>query len=403
MIRLKPTEVIFYIIFFLVFCFSGILTMLDIFPFRMAFASLLVIPIILLYGFKIDIAIIFHLVLLVLILISGLLNHSKIFDIAIFGRMVIYSILIYYIMNRYINSNNIEKIKKLCLIISMVQLPIVLFQLSTYELLPSSIRANLISLDYDFGTFNFKDDPSMTFFLLLVITYLLFNKENQIKRSLTYIFVIWLSFTILIANSELSKIILVLILLTYFFVHFRFRNIILSLITILILLLVLNFTELPGQTIEKQQFVWNRIANGLKGDQEAINRYLEGNYSRGGAIYYFLSNKISWFGDGPNKYTDPINKTSTRGNFGHIFTFYSEVGLIALITSLGTLFIISFHNQKGKLIFSSSSVISFISIILISFTHPIMNDISVLMSYYLFIFICKKQKQSLSSNNILSI
>ena len=62
--------------------------------------------------------------------------------------------------------------------------------------------------------------------------------------------------------------------------------------------------------------------------------FLSGSYGRGAAIAYYLNQDIKWFGDGPSKYFNVFSNIRMRGNTGHIFTFYSEVGLFGWLLSV---------------------------------------------------------------------
>jgi hypothetical protein len=378
---INPQKIIFYTIFLLVFCFSGIITMLDIVPYRMGVVSLLALPLIIISRPKVDNVLIVYGLLTLTILLSALSNRSSLLELALFMRILLFSYLIYYLVNKYISQDNIVKIFRFCIVIALIQLPIVLLQFATYDLLPAYLQAEISATDYDFGTFNFKGDSSMTFFLILIIIFLLFDQRRKYVVKKPIPIILWLSATVLITNAEMSKIILMLVWVVFLITHLNRKLTIYLMFTSLILLLSLYATGQFERIINNQQMTVQGAIDGFDGDPDRVERYLRGGYSRGGAIYYYLNQDILWLGDGPTRYSNPIERVRLRGNVGHIFTFYSEVGLIGWFLSMLVFFCIAFNLKTGRLRLSLVPIVTFISIFLLSFTNQIMNDISVVMIF----------------------
>ena len=109
--------------------------------------------------------------------------------------------------------------------------------------------------------------------------------------------------------------------------------------------------------------------------------FLSGNYGRGAAVAYYFNQPIKWFGDGPSRYYNVFSNTKTLGNTGHLFTFYSEVGLFALITSFLIFLLIAFPGKGWRNRFSWIGILSFLAILLLSFTTEVMNDISIILIF----------------------
>jgi hypothetical protein len=376
-----PTRIVFYILFFLVFCFSGLITMLDIVPYRMGVMALLVLPLVILYGIRPDRVSIAYMFLALVIGVSALYNGSSLSDTILFSRIIVFSYLTYYIVDRFVKPTNVERIIKLCVLIALIQLPVVLFQLSTYDWLSVKWQEDIIAIDYDFGTFNYKGDSSMSFFLILLIAFLLFDdKRKYVIKHWPWV-VIWLTATVFIANSDISKLILILIWLVYFVTHLKRRATIIIIVSGAFLLSILFTTGIGIEVKEVLQHKILRTAEGLKGNPAAVETYLSGGYSRGGAIYYYLNREILWLGDGPNRYSDPFSRERLRGNVGHIFTFYSEIGLFGWFLSMAIFFLIAFRPRGKYLRMTPYTILLFSSIFVLSFTNEIMNDISVVMIF----------------------
>ncbi|MCP4361147.1 MAG: hypothetical protein GY796_24325 [Chloroflexi bacterium] len=383
-ILFQPAKWVFFTLFLFVFVFSGIITMLDVIPYRMGLVTFLIFPLFLIYGLKIDSVFVLYVLLALVIVISAIYNNTPVFQLLLFMRTLIFSYLIYYLVKVYVNKDNITTIIRLAVLVGLIQLPIIIFQFFTYDWLPARITngMNLSSVDYDFGTFNFKGDYSLTFFLILLIVFLLFDKKRNYIIPHRLFVLVWLTITVLIANADIAKGILLTVWGIYFVTHLNRK---IGMYLLILLALVLGVLLASG--------LWYKIGADVtrKVDKETqsilngngVEVYLSGGYARGAAIYYFLNNKLLIVGDGPSKYVDPINKVFLRGNVGHIFTFYSEVGILGWLLSMMIFFQIAFKFTRRKLRLNRVTLIMLFSIFLLSFTSQVMNDVSIVMIYSL--------------------
>jgi hypothetical protein len=348
------------------------------FQYRMGLVSALVIPLFLIYGIKIERVSIAYVALTGVVLLSGLYNRSSSREIVLFMRILGFSYLMYRLVEVYIHPDNIARVIRLCVAIAMIQLPIVVLQQLAYDYIPARLKASVIPIDFDFGTFNFKCDASMAFFSTLIVIFLLFDhKRNYIIRR-RWVVLFWLTLTVLIANAELVKLILALVWGVYLVRYLSPKVIIYS---IAVLLLVVGTLTLFGIFDE----IWSDFTHSLSGntrlDSSSEEAFLSGNYGRGAAVAYYLSGDILWLGDGPSKYYDVFSKTRLRGNTGHIFTFYSEVGLLGWLASVLIFSLIAFPGREWRMRVCLVGLLSFVSIQLLSFTTQIMNDVSVVLIY----------------------
>jgi len=186
----------------------------------------------------------------------------------------------------------------------------------------SSIAPIDFDFDFDFGTFNFKGDASMAFLLALIVIFLLFDKKrNHIVRH-KWPVSLWLTLTILIANAELVKLIILLVWGVYLLRHLSPKTIIYTvggLATVVIVLASLGvFDEIWSD------FTYSLVNNARIDFREGeLETFLSGNYARGAAIAYYINRGVLWLGDGPSKYYNVFTRERMVGNTGHIFTFYS--------------------------------------------------------------------------------
>lgn len=372
-------RILFYSIFCIVFCFSGLLTIITIlggtFNFRMGLVSLLIIPFILIRGFKINkIAIIFVLLSGVIIL-SGIFNNSSIFEILLFLRILVFSYSIYWLVDNFISPSNFPKIIKICIFIGLLQLPIIVAQRFFYKNLPDILTSKVAIEDFGFGTFNFKDDAAMTFFLIGLCIYLLFNRKNGIiTKKWKWLVLIMFTLTVFISDAELAKIILLMVWSTYFITKIHKPSVLIQLLMILIMIvIVFSYGAL--------NIPLARITSIFNSDQNQLDAFLSGNYGRGAALEYYIDRGLLWLGDGPSKYYSAISRTRVLGNTGHTFTFYSEVGIFGWLLSFLFFFLIAFPIRGSRIRTSWVSILLFSSILLLSFTTEVMNDISIVMIY----------------------
>jgi hypothetical protein len=393
-IRIWPAKIIFYTVFAFVTLLSGVIILLDLFPYRLGLVSFLVIPLFLIHGIKVDKVLLAYLALAASVVLSGIYNSSPLYEVALFLRILAFSYLIYYLVEIYIDKTNIRNILSLCLLIAAIQLPVIVLQQLTYDYLPERLRSGILILrwDFAFGTFR-PGDSALNFFLNLLIIFLLFDtRRNYFVKHKTFL-VLWLTLTVLISSSEISKVLLAIIWVTYLITHLNRKTTLFLGFTLLLLLFVLIGSGLIEEMVEPVIVSINRAIGDFS--PERVDQYLEGRYARGAALYYFFTNDILWFGDGPSKYTDPISGERLRGNVGHVYTFYSEVGLLGWLISVLIYFLIAFRPDKGKIKFTLSLLLMFIAVQILSFTNNIMNDISVVLTY------CIMVKTNLYSENMV--
>ena len=365
-------------VFYLVFCFSGLIAILDVIPYRMAMASVFVIPLLLIYGIKLDRVLLAHMALVAIVLLSGLWNGSSPTEVLGFLRIPAFSYLMYRLVSVYVRPDNIRRIIRLCVLVAMIQLPLVVLQQLTYEKLPIRIAGYASARDFDFGTFNVKGDAAMAFFLTLLVVFLLFDRRRNYVIRRKWIVLPWLTLTVLIANAEGVKVIMLLVWAVYLTRYLNVRTIVYVALAFLLVIGVLSWAGFLDE-------IWGDFTRSLRSnlrmDERKEEVFLTGGYGRGAAIAYYARRGILWLGDGPSKYYNVMTRIRQVGNTGHVFTFYSEVGLLGWLCSVLVFFFIAFPGQGARIRVSWVGLLSFAAVQLLSFTTEIMNDISVALIY----------------------
>lgn len=322
--------------------------------------------------------------LISLCIVSTFVNQGSMFNLLLFFRNIVSSYLVYYLFRYSRNSVNWEKIENWVVLIMIIQLPIVLIQQATYEFLPSRIISSsaLIPLDYDFGTFKFKGDPDLSFFLCLFVIHLIFNERyNPIKRfGLSF----YATISIFIVNSQVNHLLIIVIWAVYLLRNFFSGQ--------------LSALKIVGTVVFASAFIYTGVylildklieVIGLIDFTNAsdyhVNLFLKGEYSRLGAVLYYIDRGIIWIGDGPGAYFNPVTDEYILGNTGHLFTFYSEIGFIGL--TLSYFFVVSCAN---KFISTKNNGLApkliLLSLLFMSLTTFIYSDITFL--FLTFVFLC---------------
>ncbi len=382
-LKINLNRITFRTLFAVVFCFSGLLTVVTGFQYRAALASLLVVPSLLLYGIRPNIVNLTYSGLFGVVVLSALINQSSVIQVVLFLRILIFSFLIFYIVQKFVTSRSIVPLIRACVVIAAFQLPVVVLQLFAYDYIPTSWASRVTRQDFVFGTFNFSTDYAMTFFLTLLVAYLLFNHEKNRIIKHKWLVVLWLTFTVIIANAQIVKLFLFIVWGVYLTTHFRLKVLLATTITGLLITGASVWLSNHGILAEN---VFTFVVRLLPNEERVLSQdsYLASEYSRHAAIVYLLTEGFTLFGDGPSQYYDVFSRTRLRGNTGHFFTFFSEVGSVGWLLSVLIFFFIAFPIRKGKLLISWMRVLMFVGINMLAFTAQVMNDVGVMLTYCLF-------------------
>lgn len=383
-ISLAPKTAVFVLLLIIVYLLSGVLTMLTMHlglpRFRMGIMSLIVIPLVLVYGIKLDFVLFLYFLLFIEILLSAYFNNSSLMDIISFSRTLVFSYLMYWIVEKSVQYKHTRDLLRFFKLLAIIQLPIILLQRYIYVLLPYLIQNDVTLIDIGFGTFNYKDDVSMAFFLALFSTLILFNRRVKSIVKHPWFILVWSTLTIFIANAQIVQLIILGIWGWYLLSSMNFKVIaVVSVVFCLVIMIIAVFGQLEN--------IWSNlydiVQKNLNPDATQLSNYLRGGYGRGAAILYYIRSDILWWGDGPSAYYNVFDRINIRGNTGHIFTFYTELGLLGWLVSLLILFFMSVQLSLSNTCLSWVKLLGFFSIFTLGFTTNVMNDISIILTYCL--------------------
>ena len=367
---------VFYLVFFVVYCFSGLLTILSLwlgFSYRMGLITVLIVPLVIFFK-KRPIIVLLYLFLTVIVVVSGLFNSSSVLDVLLFMRTLVFSYLIYQLTDVYLKPSNMIRVIRLCITVAMIQFPIIVAQRLAYPYLPTWITRHVVFIDFSFGSFNFKTDAAMVFFITSLITFLLFEQKRSYFVKHYWLVLIWLTLTVLVSNAEVGKIILVFVWASYLLTHFRLRRVLSVILLFCFLLAIMGALGLLEET-------WSGFSKQFSNNisTSKSQAFISGNYSRGAAIAYYLNRSLLLLGDGPSRYYNALNRSFSLGNHAHILTFYSEIGILGWLTSVAIFLLMAFPLYGPLRRNSLLNWSLFISVQILSLTTQIMSDIGVVL------------------------
>jgi hypothetical protein len=331
-----------------------------------------------------------------LIIGSGLINRSHPVNLVlynIFPLLPLGTYLFFYV-NRNKNYINYHKALIVILFVASIQLPILLIQRFFYDflILFNYSGQQIASFDFLFGSFFLKSDHSLGFFLLsciIIIAFNIGNVKSNIKNPL--IFIIYFSITLLLAESNISKALLLLLLAYLVIVSFYsslikikvIRRITLAIVFIGVLALLYNLrnidviTSKVGGTFERHFTV-----------EKSYRFFLEGTAKREQVVIAAINSiDTKFIGDGPYSYFDiRTGKFRNTIHFSQLIWTYFDLGLLGLITIFFYIYnIVRVLNISNKwfflYIFSIISIYSF-------YTTPF-SEIGIVFSIFLFFYLIK--------------
>jgi hypothetical protein len=338
-------------------------------------------------------------------IISSLINQTNILNTIVYFNFAFLPFSVYYFLklNKKEGFIKPKPFYNFILFIASIQLPILLIQRNFYNPLINFNNSgqNISSYDFMFGSFLVKSDHSLGCFLLFAIIGLLFNINNVKLYVKNRIFIaLYLSLTLFLAESNISKALLVIAWLVFFTYNvynkipksffnkrfsFVFSLVILSLIAYNVRNIEFITSRLGGTieenyTIEKSKYFYNeKTAKRLQIIIVAVK---------------FLDTK--YIGDGPYSYFDiRTGKFNNTFHFSQVLWSYFDLGLIGLIIALAFMYSLVksvLSDRKHLIIF-----IFPISLVYMMYT-TVFTEIGILLG--LFLIFSLKSNNEFNSNTV---
>lgn len=317
------------------------------------------------------------------VFVSGFLNESdleKIFLYCIFPLTPFSVFYLYKMMDA--NKINIKKITlQFFKFISLIQLPVALIQNYGYDFLIKFNNSSQTINDYDFmfGTFFIRADHALGFFLIINILYHFGITISGIKGKFNWFYIIYLSITIFVLESNLSKLILVLLFLYYLFFWLYKKANVLSLILIGIVSAISIKLLFLVPSVDAQYFYFKNLYT-----PELSERYVnEGPLyaKRPHILIDFVVNKpVEWIGHGPYDYFNIVtSKFKNTKHFSQMIWAYNDLGLLGFLLIILLLYQILISLRLAKKEFR----ILFIMSLFFLFMTNMYSDLAMMFSFIL--------------------
>ncbi len=325
-----------------------------------------------------DKVIVWHLIFALWILISAWVNDTP------FTKWAIYSLFfllplgsyLFFKINKKKNFVSQRYLSRLYLTIAFLQLPLLLLQKVGYNLLIGFNQSGQAIAEHDFmfGSFFLKADHALGFFLLFNIINLVENNKKLKITNYPFLAFLYLSLTIFLTGSNISKVILLVLLIYLVYKSFPRKIRVLSLVLALLLTpLVLNLALRVDAVNTEAYFIKTQY----NAEKSLIN-YEKGIAKRPQVlIAYATAIPFKWVGDGPYSYFDILTgKFQKTKHFSQIIWAYADLGIVGLIILIALI-----YNLVKNLDVSNDTAIFIFGIVLIfSLMTTIFSDLAIMIT-----------------------
>ncbi len=264
----------------------------------------------------------------------------------------------------------LRDVVRILVFISVLQLPIMLIQKIFYDELSSMASQPIDYIDIAYGTFFLKSDHALAFLMLcLVVFTLLNNASHTVIRWRRPLLILWTG-TIALSNSKIAVLLLLLVFSGYLFGRQR-QKVLASLLLVLAggLLVYLGAPHVDMVTGEIYERGLARIESG-----DAVDRYAP--------LIVFALEPMSWFGNGPFSYYNPLTKEwGIQGGHSQWYSAYFDFGAVGLM-ALGSLFLLTAMRARRV---TKESYFYMVTIFAFGLVSQPLTDPAMLLIYFSFL------------------
>lgn len=332
-----------------------------------------------------------YIFLIFIILVSAFANSSKSILIALYVfSFAISPYSIYkFISTRIIDKIDLKRVFKFFIIIGLIQLPVLLLQQTFASEMVSLSNRPLALEDVAFGTFFFANDHGLGFFVLCLILYLLYDDSGKIVQR-RWLLVFWFSLTIVVANSNISFLLLMIIFGAYVLPRLRQKTFFLGMVVaIFIGSVILILPSISDVIVSKYAFIERKLFAQDNSWEEAQRKIERGQPERSDILVYYGRQDFKYWGDGPFSYFDPLlGKFVLFKNFSQYLWFYNDLGIFGLFSIF--LIYISFYLSNCRI--RSYKLFILMLILVYAFFANTLSDLSMNIIFALYILKDSKQR-----------
>jgi hypothetical protein len=331
------------------------------------------------------------------IILSALINGTSLAKTVIYLIFVLLPLGSYLFFKINTKENYISKalISKMFLLIACVQLPVILIQKTGFDFF---INFNMSSqevadVDFMFGTFFLKADHALGFFLLFnIINILRYNKEKSITKYPKLIF-IYLSFTIFLAESNVTKLILLLLIFYSVYVSFPKKVRIVGFFMVLVLLPIGFYIAINNiRAFEREVYFIQEEYNVKK----SYSNFERGIAKRPQIVIVFTHvEPLKFLGNGPYSYFNVLKgEFAKTRHFSQLIWTYADIGIFGLLFVI--LLLYSLVSNLGFV--TTEKYILFVVLLVYAFMTTILSDLAIIIT-----IVCLLKKENLNEYIIRSI
>ena len=312
--------------------------------------------------------------LLLLIIVSGTVNHTNPLLVFNYCSYVIIPVSIYFLIKSI--NKDLLTLRYLINTLIIVQLPVLCLQFYFPDYILYSSKL-IHPLDRMFGTFPLSSDHFLSFFLIINILYI--GTKKSFLTFFDYFIIVYSIICISLTNSVTSYLFLIS---TLAFILFLKSNIYIKLSYVFLSVVVLallysnfyHFLDLLG----KPELL----------DMTNVSHIDEGTAGRFQTFYFVFISDISVFGNGPSSYFNPFGGGFQLNlNFSQLLWFYYDLGItgVILLILLVFSFLYSFSIANYIRIYLAILVLAY------SFSSTILDQITFLVILTIFAALFEKR------------
>lgn len=318
-------------------------------------------------------------IFLFVILISGLINNTAILKTILYSFFALTPFSVTYFFNIFLSKSiKIQNITSNILkIIVLIQLPIVLIQKYGYEFLIkfNNSSQNISEVDFMFGSFSIKADHALGFFLVTYLLKIIFKLRSGELNKIPWFIVIYISITIIIIESNLTKII-VLLFFSYYITLWVYKKIKLGGVVVcaLVFYALFNIIAQHSKTISNEIYHYKYLMTSLESLKAVENGYAKRPQI---LIHQFNNAPLKLFGNGPYDYYNIlIGEFKNTIHFSQLIWTINDLGIIGLVVIV----LLAFFLVKSLNLDKETNLILFLIVILYLLMTNMYYDISMMIS-----------------------
>jgi hypothetical protein len=314
-----------------------------------------------------------------LIIGSGTVNNTELKKIILYFVFPLVPLGVFLAIDGLIKVGiNVKKLSSLFFkVLILIQLPIILIQKYGYDFLIKFNNSNQFVGDYDFmfGSFFIKADHSLGFFLLIYFLAIIFQFKRGGAKEIPWFLIGYICVTILLLESNLTKLLL-FIVLTYYGVIWANKRVRYSgIIAIFIVGYVMFNLALSVPKIQTElYFLKNKYTV-----SESIKATERGYAKRPQIVISYIQESIKIIGEGPYDYFNLLTGEFKKSmNFSQLIWTYNDLGIIGVMVIMLLLFVIISYLGLDR---ESKIILTFIMLFYLFMTN-IYYDIGMMLSLF---------------------